>query len=141
MVGAARTLSQEVAPALAADPYARGHVGTIALLLTLMAQEAERAAQSTLWEIDAMRSLFEEAAHLELPHALVSDLAAGAKAAPEGLHVRTLETHAASLKALLIRLHEAAEAEPAAWARALERRIWGLLNAAAQARSLHLPAL
>jgi hypothetical protein len=129
-------IAMEMGPALPAG-YGQGSATTTGVLLLMVAQEFNRAADIRAKENAAMRVLFAEAAP-----AAGSDLGARLKAAAAereaDLNVATLDRANASLKALLIELHVHAEQSGA---RALEARILSLLRDAAAARQVFLPAM
>lgn len=129
-------IAMEMGPALPAG-YGQGSATTTGVLLLLVAQEFNRAADIRAKENSAMRTLFTEAAA-----AAGGDLGARLKAAAgereADLNVATLDKANAALKALLIELH--AHAERAGDA-ALEARIVRLMAEAAAARQVFLPAM
>ncbi len=143
LMGAASTLSRDVAPHIAPDsPYAVGHAGTIGLLLACAAQEADRATETAMREQDALRALFTDAAKAPLAPDLVARLRiAGLDDTRPSLKITDLEAQTEKLKLLLMELLETVEEERFDWAELLEKRIWGALKSGAERRALYLPVL
>lgn len=141
MFAAAGTLGAQVSPHLAGLPYAMGHANVISLLLILAAQEGDRAADTLARDNEAMRALFRDAATCPLDPDLKARLSAAGAGQTARLFVSALQAEHDALAAPLIALHEAVEANPDAWAAALEARILALLTAQADARALVLPAV
>lgn len=141
MVGAATFLTREMIPNVRGDSYAIASAGTIGMMLMLMAQEADRVAETLAAEIEALQALFADAAKAPLPAELKRRLAEAAALPRRSLKVSALQEDAAALKALLIELHVTVEAERFDWAEALEKRIWEILTLSAQCRQVYLPTL
>jgi hypothetical protein len=129
-------VAMEMGPALPAG-YGQGSATLTGVLLLMVAQEFDRAADIRVKENRAMRSLFAHAAE-----SADGDLAKRLRAAADGrdgdLSVAVLDRVSGELKTLLIELH--AQAERAGDV-ALERRILRLLGEAAGARQVFLPAM
>jgi hypothetical protein len=129
-------VAMEMGPALPAG-YGQGSATLTGVLLLMVSQEFNRAADIRAKENAAMRALFAEAA----PSAggdLGARLTAAADARDADINVATLDRSNAGLKALLIELQVHAER---AGTRALEMRILKLLSDAATARQVFLPAM
>ena len=129
-------IALEMGPALPAG-YGQGSATTTGVLLLMVAQEFNRAADIRVKENAAMRALFAEVADNvggELGQRLLA--AAGTKDAD--VNVATLDRANAELKALLIALHGEAEKTGA---REIEARIVVFLRDAAAARQVFLPAM
>lgn len=142
LMGAAATLNRDVAPHVRGSRYALGHVGTLGLLMTLMAQETERAADTLVHEQDTLRGLFADAAKQPLAPDLRARLAAaGVPVERTSYRLSDLERDAAALNTLLIELHQAVEGNPFDWAETLEQRILEVLKLGAECRALYLPSL
>lgn len=129
-------IAMEMGPALPAG-YGQGSATTTGVLLLLVAQEFNRAADIRAKENAAMRALFAEAAD-GAGDDLGGRLKAAAAAREGDLNVATLDKANAELKALLIELHVHAERSGEA---GLEARIVRLLAEAAAARQVFLPAM
>jgi hypothetical protein len=129
-------VAMEMGPALPAG-YGQGSATLTGVLLLMVSQEFNRAADIRAKENAAMRALFADAAA-----GVGGDLGARLKAAAgevDGdINVATLDRSNAALKKLLIELHVHAERTGA---RAIERRILKLLDDAATARQVFLPAM
>jgi hypothetical protein len=141
MFAAAGTLGAHVSPHLAALPYAAGHANVVALLLILAAQESDRAADTLVRDIEALRALFRDAAMSPLDEDLRARLSNAGAGQITRYFVSTLQAEHDALSALLIALHEAVEARAEPWAAALEARILALLAGQADARALVLPSV
>lgn len=142
LMGAAGAIVTDIGPHLQGKTYAIGQAQVIGLLMVLVAQEADRAADTLSLETVAMRALFAEAASAPLPDGLRQRLRAMAEAPPpENFTIRALEQLAHPMKALLIELHEALEDRPDEWARPLEAKVWDVLRMGADHRQLYMPGL
>jgi hypothetical protein len=129
-------VAMEMGPALPPG-YGQGSATLTGVLLLMVGQEFNRAADIRAKENAAMRALFADAAT-----AVGAELGARLKVAADerdaDINVATLDRSNAALKGLLIELHAHAER---AGARALEMRILKLLDEAAAARQVFLPAM
>ncbi|MDZ4741439.1 MAG: hypothetical protein SGJ03_16265 [Alphaproteobacteria bacterium] len=129
-------IAMEMGPALPAG-YGQGSATTTGVLLLMVAQEFNRAADIRVKENAAMRALFADAGVAvggELGQRLLA--AAGTKDAD--VNVATLDHANGELKTLLIELHVEVEETSA---RELEVRIGAFLRDAATARQVFLPAM
>jgi hypothetical protein len=126
----------EMGPALPAG-YGQGSATLTGVLLLMVGQEFNRAADIRAKENAAMRKLFADAAA-----AVGGDLGARLKAAAgesdSDLNVATLDRSNAALKALLIDLHVHVEQ---ARLPAIDARIVSFMRDAAAARQVFLPAM
>jgi hypothetical protein len=129
-------ITMEMGQALPAG-YEQASARTLGVLLLMVAQEFNRAAEIRAKENAAMRSLFEAAA-ASAGDDLARRLRAAAREQDGDLNVAALDRANAALKGLLIELHAQAEERGD---RALEARILDLLGAAAAARQVFLPAM
>ncbi len=129
-------VAMEMGPALPPG-YGQGSATLVGVLLLMVSQEFNRAADIRAKENAAMRALFAEAAGAA-GLALSSRLKKAASETDADLNVATLDRSNAALKALLIELHAHAEE---AGSRALETRILAFLREAATARQVFLPAM
>lgn len=129
-------VAMEMGPALPAG-YGQGSATLTGVLLLMVAQEFDRAADIRVKENRAMRSLFAHAAE-----GVGGEFAKRLRAAAEGrdgdLSVAVLDRANGELKTLLIELHAQAEREGDI---ALERRILRFLGEAAGVRQVFLPAM
>ena len=142
LMGAADTLSQDVAPHIKDAPDAIGHMGTIGLILSCMAQAVDSAAEAAIAEQEALRAFFREATSQPLREDLLQEVRiAGIDSARPSLKVSALEAQNAELTRLLMEVLQYLEAEHFDWAIALEAKIWALLKASAERRALYLPVL
>ena len=118
----------DIAPNLPAG-YGQGSSGTLAMTLLLAAQDYDKAADTRVWENARMRELL--ARRGTVPESDMSD----------GPTVKISALNAVNhrLKAQLIALHEAVEADESAEARALEKDILMFLKESADRRRLYLP--
>lgn len=140
LVGAAGTIRNALG-GMRGESYAMASMGTLGMLLILMSQEADRAAETLVSEQDAIRALFADAAGHALPEPLRARVAEAARGVRASLRVDVLQAETNDLKALLTELHAWLETSPFDWAEALEARIWEILRLGAAARALYLPTL
>ena len=133
------TLLGEIAPHLGAE-YSMGNVGIMGMMMYMVAEEYDRAADIRATENREMRSLFSHAATLVTEPALKAKLSSAAAEKETSLRIQALNARSAALQSLLIELQAHAEASDAGWARNLEARIWDYLVAAAERRKLPLPS-
>jgi hypothetical protein len=129
-------IAMEMGPALPPG-YGQGSATLVGVLLLMVGQEFNRAADIRAKENAAMRALFAEAAGTA-GLALSGRLKKAAGEADADLNVATLDRSNAALKALLIELQAHAEESGA---KALETRILVFLRDAATARQVFLPAM
>ncbi len=129
-------IAMEMGPALPAG-YGQGSATITGVLLLMVAQEFNRAADIRVKENAAMRALFGEAG-AGVGGELGQRLLAAAGAKDTDVNVATLDRANGELKALLIELHAQAETTGA---RELQARILAFLRDAASARQVFLPAM
>jgi hypothetical protein len=129
-------VAMEMGPALPPG-YGQGTATLTGVLLLMVSQEFNRAADIRAKENAALRALFVDAAS-GVDGDLGARLKAAAGEADADINVATLDRSNAALKALLIELHVHAEQ---AGDHALQRRILKLLDEAATARQVFLPAM
>jgi hypothetical protein len=129
-------IAMEMGPALPPG-YGQGSATTTAVLLLMVAQEFNRAADIRAKENRVMRALFADAAK-GIGGALSAKLDAVVGVRDEDLTVSGLDRVNGELKQLLIDLQTHAEQ---AGDRVLELRILRFLSEAAAARQVHLPAM
>lgn len=139
LMAMAGTLGMKIIPAIPDGHYAQGDARMTAVLAVVMAQEAERAADTLIRENAAMRALFGRAqAHIRGD--LAPQIARSAASEDADFRLSTLERGNAALKAVLITLHAEVELIDSDWARTLDREIWALLHRGATDRMLFIPA-
>jgi hypothetical protein len=138
LIGASRALQAEPSGE-EGQAFARSRYGAVALVVTLLAQEAESGAAVRAAENDGFRALFARAAAAGWIPALQDDLVRAAGSKDEGLTLSALDTANGALRTLVIALHEAVERSSAPERAARERDILELLHTAAARRVLSLP--
>lgn len=129
-------IAMEMGPALPPG-YGQGSATTTAVLLLMVGQEFDRAADIRARENRVMRALFGDAAK-NITGELGAKLSAVAGNRDEDLTIAALDRANAELKRLLIDLQIHAEQ---AGDRPLELRVLRFLSEAATARQVHLPAM
>jgi hypothetical protein len=135
--GITRALMFDIGPEVT-SPYGSLTIQLSAGLLSMIAQESDRAAARLSEENRALRQLFQSAAAVVTDAQLGDELASAAASTSASLLVSDLRGENRTLRALLIRLHAHVETldEPAA--RALEARVWQELVTSTQRRQLDL---
>ncbi|MCE9650754.1 MAG: hypothetical protein K8R18_14125 [Parvibaculum sp.] len=134
------TLLTEILPNLGAE-YSMGNTAIMSQSLAVIANEFERGAEIRFRENEEMRALFAEAARVVDDKALAARLSEAAAGRDASLLISVLDAANGQLKTLLIELHAAVEVSKAAWAPALDAKIWDHLVAAAERRKLTLLSL
>jgi len=129
-------IATEIGPALPPG-YGQGSANLTGVLLLMVAQEFNRAAEIRAHENGAMRSLFAQAVS-STSGALREQLTIASGAEDLNLNVSALDQANGELKRLLIDLHAWAEEQDD---RVLESRILALMCEAAAARQVFLPAM
>ena len=129
-------IAMEMGPALPPG-YGQGSATTTAVLLLMVAQEFDRAADLRAKENRVMRALFTDAVK-GIDGELGAKLKAVVGVRDEDLTVSGLDRVNGELKRLLIELQTHAEQKGD---RALGLRILRFLSEAAAARQVHLPAM
>lgn len=137
--GCGAALLTRIAPQLEEGSYLRGEVTTLALMMMLLAQEADRTVERLVNENAAMRALFAEAAQAPFSEELKERLAAAAAGQDTSLRVSALEESNVALRITLQRLDQAVDRAP--WAADWKRRILDLMLQSAKAGAFDLPAL
>lgn len=133
----AARLATTVAPLLS-EVYAQSAIGLTNFMLTLVAQEYERAADLRVNENASIRGLFDELVPLVTDPQLKAKLLAAAATKDLSLKISALNAANYDLRRLLTALHVHVEEHEGAKARAAERRIWQLLKAIAEHRTVRL---
>ena len=129
-------IAMEMGPALP-QGYGQGSATLTGVLLLMVAQEFNRAADIRAKENAAMRTLFADTA-AKAGGELGKRLQAAADARDADMNVATLDRANGELKTLLIELQRFAEEKVE---RGLELRVLKLLCQAADARQVFLPAM
>jgi hypothetical protein len=135
--GITRTLMMDLAPEVT-SPYGSLTIQLSAGLLSMIAQESDRAAARLSDENRALRELFASAAAVVTDIQLDQDLAAAVQAPGSSLLVSDLRQENRALRALLVRLHAHVEGLDGPTARALEAQVWQELIVSTQRRQLDL---
>lgn len=135
LIGQCAALAAPLPPEAGGD-YAAGRVGLLVMLAALAAQEAERGVAARVWENQALRALFAEAAPA-YDGDLGGRLGPAAAGADGDLSWSALDGANADLRCLLIALHEAVEERRDV---ALDREILALYGRMAHERRLELPS-
>jgi len=107
LIGQCAALAAPLPPEAGGD-YAAGRLGILIMLAALAAQEAERGVAARVWENQALRVLFAEAAPA-YDGELGGRLGPAAAGADDDLSWSALDRANAHLRRLLIALHEVAE--------------------------------
>jgi hypothetical protein len=141
LIGAATALGGRIMPELPEGSYAMGDARMLAVMLVLLAQDVDRAADRLASENASMRALFADAATHPLDPELKTRLLELAATADASFLVSTLESTHDLLSATLIELHAAVEATKGDWAEQLNIRIWQFLRSSAESRAVVLPSL
>lgn len=141
LMSVATTLATRILPELGPESYATGDARMSAALAVMVAQEADRAADTLVRENRAMRALFARSQALPLPPALLEDLSVETGGSDEDLRISVLTPVHDRLSEKLIALHAAVEASEAPEARAIEREIWAFLLRGTEDRMVVMPAM
>ena len=134
LTGQSLSLAMPMPPEAAGD-YMVGRLGLMAMIAILAAQEAERGVAARVWENAALRALFDKAASRYDPLSIGS-LAEAADGVDDDLSWSALDRANATLRRLLIALHEAVEL---AGDTEKDREIIVLYQAMAHHRRLEIP--
>jgi hypothetical protein len=118
--------------------YRKSSVGVSALLLGMVREEWDRAAERRSRENAALRSLFRDAAAVSTDTDLRRRLEEAAASRETSLLISDLDRANDALRALLIELHAAIELESGPDARRIENAIWRELVASTERRRLSL---
>jgi len=140
LMSLATTLATRIIPELAPDSYATGDARMAAMLAVLIAQEADRAADTLARENREMRMLFLAASRMDVVPALRVRLAHDAALEEADLRLSTLSAAHDRYSETLMLLQATIETIDEEWARSLNSEIWQLLLSGAQSRLLVLPA-
>jgi hypothetical protein len=135
--GITRTLMFDIGPEVT-SPYGSLTIQISAGLLSMIAQESDRAAARLSDENRALRDLLASAVAVVTENQLEADLAAAVQAPESSLLVSDLRQENRVLRALLVRLHAHVEESTGPAARALDARVWQELIASVARRQLDL---
>lgn len=127
----------DVAP-FVTPAYRKSSIGVSALLLGMVREEWDRAAERRSGENAALRELFRDAAPAVPDTDLRRRLEAAAGMRETSLLISELDRANDALRALLIELHAAVEQETGPEARRIENAIWRELVASTERRRLSL---
>ncbi len=133
----AQTLIADLGPKIG-EPYGQSSAAVIGMLLTVAAEEWDRAAARRVEENATLRALFREAAATVEGQRLRRRLEKAAEAADPGLRIGELARENETLRSLLVDLHAHVESLSGGAARALEERIWEELRASTERRALSI---
>lgn len=134
-------LATKIAPAIPDGNYAAGDAKMSAALALMLAQEVDRRADTVWRENSAMRTLFLEAARLELPDILRRQVNDAQLWDDSSLRISALEANHDKLSRLLIALHATIECDADPAFQRLNAAIWDFLEQSAIRRELVLPAI
>lgn len=133
----ATKLMFELAPQVQ-PPFMQGTLTVVGIMLSMLREEWDRAAQRRADENRAMRSLFRDAAAHVGDAGLAARLGAAAEGAETSLRIADLDAANDALRRLLIELQAHVEEQPGDQARRLEREIWQELLASTERRRFSL---
>jgi hypothetical protein len=123
-----------LAPQLPAG-FAQGSASLLGIMMMLMAQEYDRAAEIRVRENDDMRALFREAAAKIADADLKEMVTRAAETRDASLKISSLNAENTELRRVLIRLQAHAEEKGLG---DIERRVWDVLKASADRRLIRL---
>lgn len=135
------TIASRIIPELDPQSYATGDARMAAVLALLIAQEADRAADTLVRENRQMRMIFMTASKMDLVPALRVRLAHDAALEEADLKLSTLSAAHDRYCETLILLQATIEDDDAEWARSLNREIWQFLVHSAESRLLVMPTM
>lgn len=129
----ATKLMFELAPQMQ-PPFLQGTIGVTGILLSMLREEWDRAAQRRVEENEVLRRLFRDAAPHVGDAALADRLRAAAESREASLRIADLDAANDDLRRLLIELHAHVEEQPGDQARRIEAEIWRELLASTERR-------
>lgn len=115
--------------------FAQGSASLLGIMMMLMAQEYDRAAEIRVRENDDMRALFRETTAKIADADLKAMVARAGETRDASLKISALNAENTELRRVLIRLQAHAEEKGLAH---IERRIWDVLKAMADRRLIRL---
>jgi hypothetical protein len=133
----AANLLGEIAPRLPVD-YLQKSTMLVSMMLMVVGEEWDRAAERRVEENRTVRRLFGEAAPGVADRGLRSRLEEAAGADEDSLTLSALDRANDALRSLLIDLHAAVEDQEGSEARKIEAAIWQELRTSTQRRALSM---
>jgi hypothetical protein len=133
----AANLLGEIAPRLPVD-YLQKSTMLVSMMLMVVAEEWDRAAERRVEENRVLRRLFGEVAPGVADRGLRSRLEEAAGAHEESLSLSALDRANDALRSLLIDLHSGVEEQEGSEARKIEAAIWQELRTSTQRRALSM---
>lgn len=133
----AERIEQDALPALG-ESYAGAQLQRGLPLLATVAEELNRAAAWRVEEIEALRTLFRQAAHLLPEPALAASLQQAADAPVTDLHLNALDARLHGLRSQLITLQVWTESNTHAAAATLNAAVWHELRLSTERRRTRL---
>lgn len=118
------------------DAYEQSALGALAVLLSVVREDFDRAAERRVAENAALREIFAQAVDIVEDPTLRGQLEAAAGKGEPSLRVSDLERVNSELRALLIMLHAEVETLDGGAARDCEVRIWRELAASTERRRI-----
>lgn len=118
------------------DAYEQSALGALAVLLSVVREDFDRAAERRVAENAALREIFAQAVDIVEDPALRGQLEAAAGKGEPSLRVSDLERVNSELRALLIMLHAEVETLDGGAARDCEVGIWRELAASTERRRI-----
>lgn len=134
------TLAAEIAPKLEGD-YSSGTVSSIGVVMALLGEEYDRAADVRLATNNETRTVFAEAAEMVEDRGLAGRLKEAAQGEDVSLRVTDLDASGDALKSLLIELHVYVEEQSADWAREIDAKIWAVIAADVMRNEVKFPQI
>lgn len=134
LLASVETLTTEIAPSFDGD-YRSGTVSSITVLMSLLGEEYNRAADDRFTAIKEIKEIFAKSfAHIK-DRDLASKLKNSSELEEVSLRITDLDCSSVLLKNLLIELHVYVESLSAPWAAKINRDIWAFLGRDAQSIS------
>ncbi len=127
----------EIAPRLPVD-YLQKSTMLVSMMLMVVAEESDRAAERRVQENRALRRLFGESARGIADRELRSRLEAAAEEVDESLSLSALDRANDALRSLLVDLHGHVEELEGSDAREVEAVIWRELRTSTERRALSM---
>lgn len=123
----------------ASDLYMATDLAYLSLLLTMVAQDYDRAADVLVAEEREVVAILRDAVPHLKDKALRARIVTAVDEAPKSFRVSELTARSDVLLRLLIEVHATVETDSAAWARELNNEIWRFLEAHAARRAYEVP--
>ncbi len=136
LLGMAGVLMMQLAPELQ-TPFAQQNIGSVAGILTMLAQEYDRAAARLAEENDAMVALFRRASRAIPTGPVRSRMLQEIAANPNvDLHISRLQAENDRLRRVLVEVHALVEALPGEEAAGVNEEIWDELRESTRRRHI-----